>query len=85
MCFHEWQPILVFESRGTADAVATILESEDVPTQVYAGRLALGLDADFALAVPVSLVHRARWVLKASEFDDAELTYLATGELPEEE
>ena len=85
MTSEEWQPILAFETRAAADAVSAVLESEEVPTYVQAGRVVAGLDADFTLAVPTPLVHRARWVLAQSQFSDAELTYLATGELSDSE
>lgn len=76
-----WTPFLRFESRGAADAVASVLETEDVPTAIVACRLVRGIESDFELSVPDELLHRARWVLANSEFSDSELTYLATGQL----
>ena len=80
-----WQPVLQFPSRASAEAVGAILEAEGVPTLVTARKLVAGLEGSFALSVPSSLAHRARWVLDQSEFSDSELAYLATGELPEPE
>jgi hypothetical protein len=77
------QPILAFETRAAADAVAAVLETESIQGVVAAGELVAGLDADFILSVPASLVHRARWVLAQADLSEAELTYLATGQLPE--
>ena len=48
-------------------------------------KLVAGLEADFELSVPRSRLHRARWLLSESELTDAELTYLAIGELTESE
>jgi len=55
--------MLAFETRAAAAAVAAVLEAESVGTTIRAGQLVVGLEADFILAVPASLVHRARWVL----------------------
>ena len=76
-----WQPFLRFASRGSAEAVAVVLDAERVPTLLVAGSVVAGVDADFVLAVPAALAHRARWVLAQSDFTDAELEFLATGEL----
>jgi hypothetical protein len=62
-----------------------VLEAEAVPTTVDARRLVAGIDSDFVLSVPTSLVHRAKFVLAQSELSDSELTYLATGELPDQD
>ncbi len=78
----EWQPILEFSDRGSAEAVAAILGTEGVPTCIEPRRLTAGIEARFDVAVQASLVHRARWVLALSEFTDEELNFLATGELP---
>jgi hypothetical protein len=80
-----WKPILGFETRAAADAVAAVLEMESVPTTIDARHLVAGVDSDFVLSVPLSLVHRARWVLAQSALSENEPTYLATGELPEPE
>ncbi len=78
---HDWQPFLGFASRGSAEAVAIILESEEVPTLVKAAHLTAGIESDFVILVPAHLAHRARWVLAQSDFTESELNYLATGEL----
>jgi hypothetical protein len=78
----EWQPFLGFSSRGGAEAVAAVLQSEEVPTLIEPSRLAAGIESDFVLSVPAHLAHRARWVLAQSDFAESELTYLATGEFP---
>ncbi|MAG29764.1 MAG: hypothetical protein CL908_02585 [Deltaproteobacteria bacterium] len=75
-----WQPLLEFQSRTSAEIVRGLLEAADVPTYLSAGGLAAGLEADFRLSVPPSLAHRARWILATSDFSESELNYLATGE-----
>jgi hypothetical protein len=76
-----WTAFLGFSSRGAGEVVAAILEAEEVPTRLYAGCLSGGVQAEFILCVPVRLRHRARWVLAESDFTDAELDFLATGEV----
>jgi len=79
----EWQPFLSFADRGSAQAFVALLESADVPTWLRAGALVAGVETNFCLLVPRKLAHRARWVLADSDFSEAELRYLATGELGE--
>jgi hypothetical protein len=78
-------PIGKFRSRVSAEAFRSLLESEGVSSSITPQNLIAGLEADFVLSVPQSQLHRARWLLSESEFSDAELTYLATGELPKPE
>jgi hypothetical protein len=73
-----WKPILGFETRAAADAVAAVLEMESVPTTIDARHLVAGVDSDFVLSVPLSLVHRARWVLAQSALSENELTRRAS-------
>ena len=77
----EWEPFLGFASRASADVVAIILESEEVPILIEASHLVAGIESDFVIFVPAHLAHRARWVLAQSDFTESELNYLATGEL----
>jgi hypothetical protein len=42
-----------------------------------------GLEEGTEVLVPTALLHRARWLLSQEETDEAELTHLATGTLPE--
>lgn len=77
-----WIPLLEFGSRGSAEAVAAVLQAEQIPTHVASGRLVAGIEAQFVLSVPQSLAHRARWLLEQSDFTEDELAFLATGELP---
>ena len=57
----DWQPFLRFNSRGSADAVAAVLQSEEVLTLVKASHLTAGIESDFVIFVPTHLAHRARW------------------------
>ena len=76
----DWRPFVTTGCRASAETVAALLESEDVPTIVRA-KLVAGVESGFRIFVPSSLVHRARWVLAQYDFCDAELEYLATGAL----
>ncbi len=67
----------------SAEIIQQFLEDADVPTHISPGGLAAGIETDFRLSVPPSLVHRARWILANSDFSDSELRFLATGELGE--
>ena len=74
-----------FASRASAEAFRALLQAEGVSSSIRPRKLVAGLEADFELSVAQSQLHRARWLLSQSEFTEAELAYLATGELPEQE
>lgn len=78
-------PLGRFTSRASAEAFRSLLQAEGVGSWIVPRKLVAGLEADFVLSVARSQLHRARWLLSESEFTDAELTYLATGEFPHSE
>jgi hypothetical protein len=52
---------------------------------VQGRHLSNGIESDFVLSVPTSLVHRVKWILAQSELSESELKFLATGDLPDHE
>jgi hypothetical protein len=66
-----------------ADVLASFLQSEGVPTIVRDRSAVPGLEQGTAVLVPVALLHRAKWLIAHEPPSEAELAYLATGELPE--
>jgi hypothetical protein len=81
----EWQVFQTFSDRGSAEALAAVLASEDVPARVESSKLVAGIETRHGVLVPASLVHRAKWVLADSDLSDSELDYLATGKLSDAE
>jgi hypothetical protein len=81
----EWQPFKSFSDRGSAEALAAVLDSEGVPTRIMSSGLVAGIETRYRVLVPSSLAHRAKWVLADSDLTDSELDYLATGELSDGE
>ena len=83
--FHaHWEIFARFPNFWEGHVLAGLLRSEDVPAQVLS--LSPLFDSGFsAVLVPRELVHRARWVLAWPPPSEAELTFLATGELPNQE
>lgn len=81
----EWQPFRTFSDRGSAEALAVVLDSEGVPARVASSGLVAGIESRYCVLVPASLAHRAAWVLADSDLSDAELDYLATGKLSDTE
>jgi hypothetical protein len=81
----EWQPFQTFSDRGSAEVLVVVLGSEGVPARVESSNLVAGIESRYCVLVPTSLVHRANWVLADSDLTDAELDYLATGELSDTE
>ena len=74
----------VFESYGdvaSAEAITGLLRSEAVPVQLMPDEPIPGLVKCVRLMVPSDLLHRAKWVVSHAQLSDAELTFLATGQL----
>jgi hypothetical protein len=80
---HQWEEFRIFQSKGIAEALAARLESDGVPTQMESRRLENALDAHFVVYVTKELAHRARWILAQLPPDEADVYYMATGQLPD--
>jgi hypothetical protein len=65
----------------SAQVLAERLNAEGVPTRVQMDSELLGVARRCEILVPAELIHRARSLLASSQFSDAELSYLATGQL----
>lgn len=76
----EWEAFGIFPHHLAAHIVAGLLENEGVPTIVTAWTAFPGV-ASATLWVPGYLMHRARWIAALPPPGDAELLFLATGEL----
>jgi hypothetical protein len=74
------EQVAEFGDRGSADAIAGLLEGEAVHARVEAFGSVAGLPAGYRVLVDPRQLHRARWVLRDSDFSEQELSYLATGE-----
>ena len=75
-----WECFLRFLGPLEAHIVAGRLNAEGVPTVVLS---APGMDLSFTakILVPAHLLHRARWVMAWPPASEAELLFLATGEI----
>ena len=78
--YWEWERFGRYSNYIAAQIVAGRLEMEGVPAIVEAIGAFPGTDCS-AIWVPKKLLHRACWILAWSPPTDAELTFLATGEL----
>jgi hypothetical protein len=58
------------------------LENEGVPVVIETNSALPGAMSDTTVWVPQPLAHRARWILALQPPTEAELRFLATGELP---
>lgn len=65
-----------------AEILANQLRAELVPAIVRGFGGIPGLEQGAEVLVPRRLLHRAKWIIAQSAPNDAELIFLATGELP---
>jgi hypothetical protein len=77
----EWERFERYPNYLAAQIVAGLLESEGVPTLVESIGAFPGGASFSTIWVPIELAHRARWILAWPPPSEAELTFLATGEL----
>lgn len=81
----DWQQVAVFDDPLSAEVVAGLLRSEAVPVDIASHEALSRLLQGTCIRVPPYLMHRARWLLEQPRFADAELAYLATGQLGEQD
>jgi hypothetical protein len=81
----EWEFFQSYGELGPAEVLKGQLVSGGVPARVQALTLDVGIDSEFSVFVPVSLAHRARWLVKQLPLSEGELEYLATGKLSDED
>ena len=77
----EWSAIAKIPNYAEAEVIKVLLESEGVSTQIIGD--SVNPHSGVYLLVEPNLVHRAIWILKSEGITDAELDFLATGELPQ--
>ena len=76
----DWEAFAVYSHYLAADIVAGLLENEGVPTIITAWTAFPGVSSA-TLWAPKHLMHRARWIAALPPPSEAELLFLATGEL----
>ena len=76
-----WDVVATFSDAPSAQALAVLFRGEGVPAEVVSDTALLGEARRCEIRVPSDLAHRARWLMSQALFTDAELTFLATGEL----
>jgi hypothetical protein len=81
----EWQHFETLPDQGSAQVRVGMLERGGVPAKVVTDGPLPGLETGYHVFVPAALIHRAKWLGAQAPVSDAELDYLATGELNEED
>ena len=77
----QWTMFARYDHCWDGQIIAGLLENEGVPAQVVYQWIGPDLLSFSWLFVPAHLVHRARWILSWDPPSEAELVFLATGEL----
>jgi Putative prokaryotic signal transducing protein len=72
-----WRELASYSDVASAEVVAGLLRSENVPVHVAADEVVPGLIRDFRLLVPPALLERARSVLQQQQPTEEELAFLA--------
>jgi len=77
----KWEPAISVIDVRVAHSVAKLLEAEMISVQVMPESQIIGTSPSWTVLVPAGQSEAARQLLAQSQFTDAELTFLATGEL----
>jgi len=81
----EWRLLACLSDVPSAAVLAEILSSEQVAVRIITDAALMGQAAPCRVFVAATQAHRAQWILSQRAFSLEELTFLATGELTEEE
>ena len=81
----KWASVVSVSDEKVAGILAALLEAEAVTTQVTGESKLIGEALVWEIRVPVGMLEHARHLLEQSNFTDAELTYLATGLLSDDD
>ena len=76
-----WDVVATVPDVQSAHVLLVLLRTEGVPAEVLSDTPLLGEARRCEIRVPSEMAHRARWLISGAQFTDAELTFLATGEL----
>jgi hypothetical protein len=73
--------VATFPDVPSAHVLVVLLRAEGVPAEIVSDTSLLGEARRCEIRVPSELARRARWLMAQAQITDAELTFLATGEL----
>ena len=76
-----WEVLTTTPNAPTARALVELLQSNGIECQVRSDTTLLGECQPCRVLVESAHAHRARWLMAQSNFSEAELTFLATGNL----
>jgi len=76
-----WSVFATYGEAASAEVIAGLLRSENVPARIVSDEPMPGLAGGFCVMVPAAMLRRAEWVLSQAQLTEAELTFFATGEL----
>jgi hypothetical protein len=76
-----WQLLVTVFDTLSAQVLSERLNNEGVPTRLQSDSELLGVARACKVLVPAAQMHRARSLLSSEQLSDAELAYLATGEI----
>lgn len=78
-----WSVVATFGDPISAQALFGMLEGWNLPCYFASNGAVPGLGSEFAVLVPTELLARAQRIREQSQVSVEELTFLATGELPD--
>jgi hypothetical protein len=73
----DWELFRSFPDENAALALSGQLLAGECPTKISPRKLASGLETEYCIYVPRSLVHRARWIVAQLPISDEDLESLA--------
>jgi hypothetical protein len=80
----QWKFLTCLWDVPSARILTDVLENEGITTRVVTDAAVMGQAAPCRIFVDAAQAHRARRVLSQEQLSELELTFLATGELPDD-
>jgi hypothetical protein len=84
MAEENWVSVATYPDRPSAEAILEILGKEDVAGYIASNDYIPGLGSNFSVLVPPQLEDKSRRLLEHSAVSESELTFLATGQRPDQ-
>jgi hypothetical protein len=81
----EWRLLACLSDVPSASVLAEILSSEQVAVRIITDAALMGQAAPCRVFVAATQAHRAQWILSQRALTEEELTWLAIGELTQDE
>ncbi len=77
MMTDNWHEFATYPDMASAEMIAGLLRSENIPVCIASDQPIPGLAVEFKIMIPPDLMYRVQWILFQTQFSDEELASIA--------